>query len=206
VGYQSPTDDFEWPENTPYTGFLDEKARRLLSERHSDLRVVVHNRGISGELTQDMLARFDRDVVALRPDAVILLGGSNDLGWGFDPDEVASNLTDMYDGAISLDIQPVSCTIPSVLGYDEGIPPRIILNRLIDEASQKRRMTCVDIFSATADSEGRLKKVYSNDGLHLSTQGYRAMADAIFAEAAAPIILGRIDGLAPGSAGPQGDG
>ena len=189
VGYQSPTGGLEWPEPTPYTVFLEEKVSHLLSENAaSDLRIVIHNRGISGELTEDMLSRFDRDVVVHRPDIVIILGGSNDLGWGVDPDTIASNLTEMYDTSLSFGINPVSCTVPSILGYDEGIPPRIELNRLIQEVSRRRGMVCVDLFAATGDSEGRLKEAYSNDGLHLSTQGYQTMAEAIFSGAVAPVV------------------
>lgn len=37
------------------------------------------NRGISGETTPEMLLRFQQDVVALKPAAVVFLGGTNDI-------------------------------------------------------------------------------------------------------------------------------
>jgi len=190
VGYQSPTEDEEFPKTAPYTAFLSNRVDGMLSERAPGFRVEFLNRGIVGELTDDMVDRFGRDVVGLRPDAVIILGGSNDLGWGTGPSPVAENLAGMYDEALNNDIQPVACTVPSVRGYDEGIPPRLQLNGLIRDCSESRGIVCVDLFTATADSAGRLQEEYSNDGLHLSHLGYEAMAEAIFSDA----VRGMIDG------------
>ncbi len=189
VGYQSPTGGEEFPEATPYTGFLKSMIAKLLEGKpQARLRVELLNRGNTGELTDDMIERFGHDVVAAQPNAVIILGGSNDLGWGHAPSSVARNLVSMYRDALSHEIRPVSCTIPSVLGFDEGIPPRLMLNQLIKSYSAALGVACVDIFSATSDSEGRLRAEYSNDGLHLSALGYEAMADAIFSEAVSGMI------------------
>src|SRR2546425_6082666 len=46
-----------------------------------------------------MVERFDRDVVRHRPAWVLLLGGSNDLGWNLQPAEIIRNLTAMYERA-----------------------------------------------------------------------------------------------------------
>ncbi len=190
VGYQSPTEEDEWPQPAPYTGFLKEKTEKFLDQRGAvSLVVEFLNRGIVGELTGDMINRFDRNVVEPHPDAVIILAGSNDLGWGFEPRSVAGNLARMYGDALSHGIQPVACTVPSVLGFDEGIGPRLELNQLIEQYRSIRNVVCVDLFSATGDSSTRrLKEEYSNDGLHLNAQGYKAMAEAIFSEAVRGIV------------------
>jgi len=135
VGYQSPTDDEEFPQPVPYTTFLSKKVEELLRKRAAGFRVEFLNEGIVGELTDDMVDRFGHDVVGPRPDAVIILGGSNDLGWGMEPSSVAENLGGMYDEALNNGIRPVACTVPSVRGYDEGIQPRLQLNRLIKKYS-----------------------------------------------------------------------
>ena len=157
------------------------------------LRVEFLNRGVVGELTEDMVKRLDRDVLRSQSDAVIILGGSNDLGWGHEPQSVAGNLRRMYDEALLYRIQPVSCTVPSVLGFDEGIQPRLQLNQLIKKYSEERGIVCVDLFSATGDSStGRLKEEYSNDGLHLSPLGYEAVAEAIFSGAVSGMVSKRL--------------
>jgi lysophospholipase L1-like esterase len=188
VGYQSPMGDEELPQPAPYTTFLSAKVEAMLREREACLKVELLNRGVVGELTDDMAGRFDRDVVGSRPDAVIILGGSNDLGWGLEPPSVARNLAGMYDKALRAGIRPVACTVPSVLGYDEGIQPRVQLNRLIRRYSAALGIISVDLFSATADSAERLREEYSNDGLHLSAQGYEAMAETIFSQAVRGMI------------------
>jgi acyl-CoA thioesterase I len=189
VGYQSPADEEEWPEPAPYTGFLEVKARRMLSEMAVEgARVEFLNRGINGELTEDMLHRFNLDVARHHPDAVIILGGSNDLGWGIGPTKISRNLTNMYKEALDHLIQPIPCTVPSVLGFDEGIPPRLELNQLVKKSSAALGIGCVDLFAATADKAGRLRAEYSNDGLHLNTAGYEAMAGEIFSKSVRKII------------------
>jgi len=193
VGYRSPTEDEEFPEPFPYTAFLGKRVDATLHKKAPGFRVEFLNRGIVGELTDDMADRFVRDVVGPRSDAVIILGGSNDLGWGMDPSSVAENLAGMYDEALNSGIQPVACTVPSVRGYDEGIPPRLRLNRLIRNCSESRGIICVDLFTATADAAGRLREEYSNDGLHLSSLGYEAMAEAIFSEAVHGMIKGYME-------------
>jgi lysophospholipase L1-like esterase len=194
VGYQSQVWGDEWPQPTPYTGFLKEKTERMLDQRGAaGLRVEFLNRGVVGELTEDMVERLDRDVLKSRSDAVIILGGSNDLGWGHEPQSVVGNLARMYDEALLHRIQPVSCTVPSVLGFDEGIRPRLQLNQLIKKYSTERSIVCVDLFSATGDSStGRLKEEYSNDGLHLSPLGYETVAEAIFSDAVSGIVSKRL--------------
>lgn len=191
VGYQSPTAENELPAATPYTDFLRQRTDRMLADRSIvGPEVEFLNRGVVGELTGDMIDRFDKDVVNVRPDMVIILGGSNDLGWGFEPSLVADNLARMYDEALGHEVEPVACSVPSVLGFDEDIGPRVELNQLIKECSSERGIVYVDLFTATSEhSSGRLKKAYSNDGLHLSSKGYEAMAETIFSDALREKIL-----------------
>jgi len=191
VGYQSPTEEDQWPEPAPYTDFLGRKTEEMLGRRGAaGIRVKFLNRGIVGELTDEMVARFGGDVLGLQPDTVIILGGSNDLGWGREPEHVASNLARMYDEALGHGIRPIACTVPSVLGFDEGIKPRLRLNGLIKKLSADAGIICVDLFAATSDSAGRLREEYSNDGLHLNASGYEAVAESIFSGAVSGIISG----------------
>jgi acyl-CoA thioesterase I len=189
VGYRSPTLEDEQPLPTPYTAFLKRKTERMLLQRGATgVKVDFLNRGVVGELTEGMLDRFDRDVLAPGPDSVIILGGSNDLGWGLEPKLVAENLSRIADKALTQGIQAVTCTVPSVLGFDEGIQPRLQLNGLIKKYSVDHGVVCVDLFSATSDPTRRLRREYSNDGLHLSAAGYEAMAEAIFSGAVIGIL------------------
>jgi len=198
VGYQSPTLEDELPRPTPYTEFLKKRIEKMPDQDTTGApRVKFLNRGVVGELTEDMLDRFDRDVAKVEPDFVIILGGSNDLGWGVEPQSVAENLTEMYREAVRSGIRPIACTVPSILGFDEGIPPRLVLNRLIKEYSAQHSQVCVDLFTATCDpTTGKLREECSNDGLHMNTRGYETMAEVIFSDAVCDIVSGRRWGAA----------
>jgi lysophospholipase L1-like esterase len=172
----SDSDEF-----VPYPKYLETLAKQHLSSLQSGLEVNVLNRGINGDLTSGMLERFSRDVVDENADYVIILGGANDLGWGFDPAMVAHNLTTMYDAALKKGIVSVACSVPSILGFDALIPPRLQLNRLIRTEAEKRSIRFVDFFTATADPRtNRLSEDYSADGLHLNTKGYQEMGRYMF--------------------------
>jgi lysophospholipase L1-like esterase len=94
---------------------------------------------------------------------------------------IVHNLTTMYDTARNKGIVAVACSVPSILGFDEFIPPRLHLNRMIRTETDKRSMPFVDLFTATADPRNnRLSEGYSADGLHLNTEGYQQISKYIF--------------------------
>jgi len=164
-----------------YPKCLEVLAEEYLRGRGSGVNVEVLNRGVNGDLTSGMLERFSRDVVDEKADYVIILGGTNDIGWGFDSRTIVHNFTSMYDGARNKGIGAVACSVPSVLGFDELIPPRLDLNRAIRREAEERKMPFLDLFTATADQRNkRLLEDYSADGLHLNSKGYERMGKYVF--------------------------
>jgi acyl-CoA thioesterase-1 len=187
VGFQAYGVNQDMGKSTPYTDFITDRVR---TDFQSDsLSVEIINKGIVGELCEQMLARFDSDVIRHSPKVVIILGGSNDLGWGLSPREILSTLIKMYGLSLDNQITPIACTVPSILGYDEGILPRIELNRLLQEHCQRIGIHCVDAFLGTLDpATSRLASQYSSDGLHLNSEGYRKMSAVIYEEGLRPIL------------------
>ncbi|MEO5357405.1 MAG: GDSL-type esterase/lipase family protein [Nitrospirae bacterium YQR-1] len=174
VGFQSPTYERPWYEETPYADFLKEKM-------HFKADFIVS--GVSGQLTSDMAERFESDVLDLQPNYVIILGGTNDLGWGVTISEIVENLTGMYQRSIANGITPVAVTVPSIRGFDSAIAPRVMLNSMIMQSSADMGFHCIDLFAATCEKDTlALASEYSNDGLHLSTEGYRVIADLLYDE------------------------
>jgi len=147
------------------------------------MKLDIVNRGVSGDLTSDMLARFEREVIEQKPNYVIIMGGANDIGWNLEVNQIFLNLKNSFDLAESHRIEPVACTVPSILGFDDLIPPRISLNSMISREATRRNMAFVDLFTATADGKTkRLLQRYSGDGLHLNTEGYERLGVTIFNE------------------------
>lgn len=192
AGYQSPSAAGPMPMETPYGSFLQERFG-------SRVRVLVS--GICGELTGEMALRFREDVLVHGPEFVVILGGTNDLGLNALPAEVMRNLLKMYESALGSGVQPVAMTVPSIrigdvgeTGHPEGqrwirshLERRHILNQLIAEYCLRRSVPWVDLFTATVETEsGLLAAPYSNDGLHLTTQGYRLMATLLYEQVLGP--------------------
>lgn len=109
----------------PYSNFLKEYTDNFLKGlgRKDAIKIRIINRGVNGDLTSNMLLRFRQDVVDLKPDCVIILGGTNDIGWGFPIEEIFSNLQRMFETAVDNGIKPIGCAVPSILGWMKGYPP-----------------------------------------------------------------------------------
>jgi acyl-CoA thioesterase-1 len=175
----------------PYTRFLKRHLENFCSQNSlTELSVHILNRGVNGNLTSDMLLRFRWDVLNAQPTHVIILGGTNDLGWELPVEEIFDNLTEMYTQACEHNITPVCCAVPSILGWDTGISPRIQLNAHIKRYCHKRRLQFVDLFTPTCDSQTkRLQGEYTSDGLHFNVLGYQKMADIIYYDAIQPLLI-----------------
>ncbi len=183
AGFQSPTRDNPTGRETPYGQFL---------QSHVGDGVQVRISGICGELTGEMVMRFRRDVLDHQPGYVPILGGTNDLGWNASPSEIMGNLIAMYEQTLAMGAVPIPVTVPSIRVEDtsgsregqewvaEHLARRNRLNKLIQDYAGPKGLTCVDLFAATADPEsGQLAAIYSNDGIHLTTAGYRLFAEQI---------------------------
>jgi lysophospholipase L1-like esterase len=183
AGFQSPTRDNPTGRETPYGQFLLSYVSDVVQVRIS---------GICGELTGEMVMRFRRDVLDHQPGYVPILGGTNDLGWNVSPPEVMSNLAAMYEQTLAMGSVPIPVTVPSIrvedaLDSQEGqewvakhLALRSQLNKLIREYASSKCLAFVDLFAATADpGSGQLVAIYSNDGIHLTTAGYRLFAEQV---------------------------
>jgi len=198
AGYQTPTREHPTGRETPYGELLQNWLGDAVRVRVS---------GICGELTSEMAMRFRRDVLTQRPRYVVILGGTNDLGWNARPPDIMRNLLKMYELSQAERVIPVPVTVPSIRIQSDGSGPdaeawieghlerRRQLNELIVRYADSKRLVSIDLFSATAEPEtGHLAAQYSNDGLHLTTAGYRRLAELLFDqvfEAAFPSVPGR---------------
>lgn len=148
------------------------------------------NRGISGQTTPQMLIRFRRDVIELKPKVVVILAGTNDIAGNTGPmtlEAIEDNLTSMAELATANGIRVVFASLLPVSDYEmrDGKPivqtvrrpPEKILalNKWMKEFAAVHRMTYLDYFSAMVDDKGFLKDELSNDGLHPNPQGYAVM-------------------------------
>lgn len=183
AGFQAPTRENPRGQATPYGTWLPTLLGCELDVRSS---------GVCGELTGEMVARFRRDALAHRPRCVAILGGTNDLGWQGVPADIMRNLLKMYEWTLSAGAVPIPITVPSIrvesaqdsregaVWLEDHLARRRLLNRAIQDYAVSKRLPWVDLFAATADPESQqLAQRYSNDGLHLTTDGYRLLAEHV---------------------------
>ena len=183
AGYQTPIHGEMETVDTPYGSFLQETL--------GDKGTVLTS-GICGELTGEMVMRFRESVLSKNPSFVIILGGTNDLGWNGQPEDIMRNLLKMYELAQHHGIEPIAFSVPSIRpvgmeGHPEAeswvrdhIERRLALNALIRDYCLSHSLHFIDLFQATSDPDSLLlAERFSNDGLHLTTLGYRYMAQLL---------------------------
>ncbi|MBX7108684.1 MAG: SGNH/GDSL hydrolase family protein [Chitinophagales bacterium] len=141
------------------------------------------DRGISGQTTPQMLVRFRQDVVDLKPAAVVILAGTNDIAENTGPvtlDFIFGNIVSMAQLAKANHIRVILCAVLPVYDYPwhQGLEPAQKirdLNVMIRSYCTQQHIVYVDYYSAMADERGGLDKKYSDDGVHPTLAGYRVM-------------------------------
>ena len=91
------------------------------------LGIDIVNRGIGGDTTAGMLARYAFEVLQHRPEMVILLGGTNDLWWGIGAPQIIANLASMvvqaqHYGVVPILAVPLPCW-PDQAAKQQWTPP-----------------------------------------------------------------------------------
>lgn len=142
---------------------------------------MVLNRGVNGERTDEIAARFDRDVLAAKPAVVIILAGVNDVYQGRPVSYVIEQLRSMYDRAAAAGIPVVAGSIvPYNTATDEQNGKMREINKWIaGEVARDPRIEFADTRAAAAAPGQPDKLSGSPDGLHPDVAGYRKMAEVI---------------------------
>lgn len=139
-------------------------------------------RGISGQTSAQMLVRFQADVVALHPQWVHILAGTNDVAGNGGPttaQDFKNNIMAMVQLARANGITAVLGAIPPAKRFswrpEVDAAPRIAeLNAWLKTFAQQQGLGFVDYHSALA-RDGDLPAEYGNDGVHPNRNGYAVM-------------------------------
>jgi len=166
-----------------------------LNEYYGSERDFV-NRGISGQITGEMLGRMKADVIDLKPRLVLVLAGINDIGRGVAVSTIENNLSMIADLAEAHHIEPMFASLLPVSDYHKDVDPQyartarlppakvLEVNHWLKAFCEERHFPYVDYYSALVDQAGFLQADLADDGLHPNAKGYRLMA---------PIALAAID-------------
>jgi lysophospholipase L1-like esterase len=139
-----------------------------------------------------MLLRLRADVIALSPQVVVILAGTNDVAGNAGPatpGQIEDNLASMAELAklhgihvVLASLLPVSDDKKDAQGQPltrtQQRPPATLreLNRWISAYASQHGHVYLDYFSATVDAAGLLRSELTDDGLHPNARGYALMA------------------------------
>jgi len=142
------------------------------------------DRGISGQISPQLLVRFRQDVINLKPKAVIILAGSNDLAGSkghVNNETILNNVKSMAELAKKNHIKVILCKYLPVYEYPwnkalKGAADQIIsLNEAIVTYAKENNFIILDYFTPLVDERNGQKAEFTTDGVHPNLAGYKVM-------------------------------
>lgn len=145
------------------------------------------NRGISRQITPQLLVRFRQDVIALKPGAVVIQAGANDIAGimgGGTEGVMADHFMSMVELAKANGIRVVLASLTPVCdcyaNQTKRRPPGklIGMNAWLKNYSAQSGSIYLDYYSALVDGR-EMKKEYTDDGFLPNEKGYSVMAKRV---------------------------
>jgi acyl-CoA thioesterase I len=188
VGYGASSPDFNYPSQ-----FAAELRRRLPMQA-----VEVVNKGVNGETSFDMVARFERDVIAASPDLVIWQVGTNAVLRDLD---IAH-----YRAIVRAGILRLKESGFDIILMDMQYAPKILTHPLYREMERSLAVVAkeqgIPVFRRFAlmrhwITSGQLDfaTMLSPDGLHMNDLSYgcigHVLAEAVIERTVPPLVTSR---------------
>lgn len=129
---------------------------------------TVINAGVSGEVTEQGLARLGPLLEKEKPQLLILFEGGNDILRNHNPDSTRDNLARMIELARTHGAEVVLIGVPQKNLFSSSAP-------LYGELAEQYQLP----FEESVLAELLRSPAYKSDQVHLNAQGYRKLAEAI---------------------------
>jgi lysophospholipase L1-like esterase len=159
-------------QESSYEFWLEKK----LNQRFRNVEFVLENFGICGQISFDILQRLKNIEDLVQYQLVLFWGGANDIGMGFDVQDIVQNLE---HASLYCNRKGISCFILNIppMNYD-------IINESVQQLNEillkKYTIKTIDVYKSLVKGN-RLNSDYGiGDGVHLSITGYQEVANAIF--------------------------
>ena len=208
----SPFSEFDVTAPTPVAAFGDSITHGggamttppgyLLYDWETYSVVPIKNLGYSGNTTQDMLDRFERDVLPFSPRVLVIMGGVNDYRGTVYGSETVEHLIAMRDKCDAYGIIPVFLTVTPInpgliarYGQIETPPADWQVHRDYINHWIMEQKYAIDVGSKLENAQGWMAKKYTTDGLHPDYRGKRMIGEAVgkFLSAQFPWITKTLD-------------
>ena len=145
------------------------------------------NKGVSGNNTTQMVARFKKEILDQDPQCVVIMGGTNDLAQGETKMTILSNIKKMAEDADALDIRVILCSVTPCNDEYSRLNPKnkgvhiVELNQMIKDYAESKGFTWCDYYPYLVAEDGyTLKEEYwMYDHLHPNPDAYTVMEGII---------------------------
>ncbi len=165
-----------------YVKILADKLRPI----YPDTDIELINKGVAGDEIKDILARADSDVIALKPDAVVIMAGINDTVQDFKTDKqldlkkLEGNFKELLkklkkEGIVIIFLEPFLLPAPDKLRMRKLFSSELaVLNKVALKYADEV-VAYDEMFNGLAESIPYTE--YSLDGVHPTHRGSRLIAD-----------------------------
>jgi lysophospholipase L1-like esterase len=143
------------------------------------------DKGIAGQTSVQVAARFQSDVIALHPDAVHILVGSNDLTAAWVPQTTWNAFSSMIAAAKAAGIAVYIGTVPPwgagplADSVDPDYAARNIRVKTLNAwLTAQPGVTVIDYYSMLVGGDGLYNPAMTTDGIHPDAAGYAVMTPA----------------------------
>lgn len=147
----------------------------------------IKNRGIVGDIVQGLIDRID-PIIKGQPKKLFILSGVNDISHGVDGDSIARAMERLVvmvkEGSPRTKIY-----LQSLLPFNNEVREWKLLkgrehvvveaNEALEKMARRQGITWINLYPLMVDGEGRLKREFTNDGLHLMGPAYAVWRDAV---------------------------
>jgi lysophospholipase L1-like esterase/dienelactone hydrolase len=141
-------------------------------------------RGISGQTSTQLLLRFRQDVLSLKPKAVVLHIGTNDVAENtgpYDPEFTMGNIQSMVEIAKAHGIKVIMASVLPATNFEwrRSVGNRsdmiVDLNKRLKAYADKNKIPFIDYHSAMKNEKNGMNSDMAEDGVHPTMKGFKIM-------------------------------
>lgn len=149
-----------------------------MEKLHPEWKVL--NRGVRGQRTDQILGRYEWEVVPNSPDILIVIGGTNDLYQGYDIGWARDHLWHIYNKRPDKPVWVIACSLPPLNIAPPDVKEKILeLNEWIAGYARENALGFCDLYALLEDPDSPGHLSSSPDEIHPDIEGYRKIGEAL---------------------------